>query len=33
VATMIALPSISMRDNPWGLVAMDYILAVADKPS
>jgi len=33
VATMIALPSISMRDNPWGLVALDYILAVADKPA
>jgi erythromycin 3''-O-methyltransferase len=33
VAAMIALPSISMRDNPWGLVALDYILAVADKPA
>lgn len=32
VATMIELPSRSMLDNPWGLVAMDYILAVADKP-
>lgn len=32
VAAMIELPSRSMADNPWGLVAMDYILAVADKP-
>lgn len=32
VATMIALPSRSMLDNPWGLVSMDYILAVAEKP-
>jgi len=31
VATMIELPSRSMLENPWGLVAMDYILAVADK--
>jgi hypothetical protein len=32
VATMIGLPSRSMLENPWGLVAMDYVLAVADKP-
>jgi hypothetical protein len=32
VARMIELPSRSMADNPWGLVAMDYILAIADKP-
>jgi ubiquinone/menaquinone biosynthesis C-methylase UbiE len=32
VAMMIGLPARSMLENPWGLVAMDYILAVADKP-
>lgn len=33
VAAMIALPARSILDNPWGLMALDYILAVADKPS
>jgi cyclopropane fatty-acyl-phospholipid synthase-like methyltransferase len=33
VARMIELPSRSMLDNPWGLIALDYILAIADKPS
>jgi cyclopropane fatty-acyl-phospholipid synthase-like methyltransferase len=32
VATMIWLPSRSMLNQSWGLVKLDYILAVADKP-
>ncbi|MET0386185.1 MAG: class I SAM-dependent methyltransferase [Polyangiales bacterium] len=32
VASMIELPARSMVENPWGLVALDYVLAVAHKP-
>ncbi|HKU38696.1 MAG TPA: class I SAM-dependent methyltransferase [Polyangiales bacterium] len=33
IATMIWLPSRSMLDASWGLVELDYILAVAEKPA
>lgn len=32
IATMIWLPSRSMLNQAWGMVKMDYILAIADKP-
>jgi hypothetical protein len=33
VASMIWVPANSMVKNPWGLVELDYILAIADKPT
>jgi ubiquinone/menaquinone biosynthesis C-methylase UbiE len=33
VAPMIAMPARAMLDNPLGLVSLDYVLAIADKPS
>jgi erythromycin 3''-O-methyltransferase len=32
IATMIWLPSRSMLNQSWGLVKLDYILAIAEKP-
>ena len=33
VAVMLAGPAEAVLDNPYGLMKLDYVLAVADKPS